>query len=142
ADLYLGSDANGASFNLDGSIAAAGMIKRPPSAADLSALYAYLNDIFQVDPGPTYAASTDVAATTANTFVRITGTNFQAGTTVTIDSSGTLMPSFVASDGSYLEVATVPSLAAGKYTLTITNPDGQAITVANAINVTIASNPM
>jgi hypothetical protein len=70
--------------------------------------------------------------------VTITGTNFESAATVKFGSTSASSVSFVSS--TQLE-ATVPSISAGNYDVTVTNPDPASATLSHAFNVTDPSPP-
>ncbi len=84
----------------------------------------------------TYIAAPDVISFTPNAgysgftrSVNISGANFVATPTVTIGATPCVSLSFI--DANNLN-CTVPALSEGSYTATVTNPDGQIGTLANA----------
>ncbi len=85
---------------------------------------------------PSRGVTPTSGAAAGGTALTITGTNFVAGATVTIGGTAATAVSVV---NSTTITATTPAHAAGAVSVTVTNPDAQAATFANAFTYVSAA---
>lgn len=88
---------------------------------------------YTYDPAPTVSSisPSSAASNTAGTVVTITGTNFISGATVTIGGLACTAPDYTGVPTSIS--CSTPSIAAGVYSIVVTNPDTQDGTLTNGI---------
>jgi IPT/TIG domain/Putative Ig domain len=84
---------------------------------------------------PTITSVTPTSGTPGTT-VTITGTNFESADSVTFGSTNAGATSFVSATQL---TATVPSVSAGTYNITVTDPDPAQVTMNNGFTVTAAT---
>lgn len=89
-------------------------------------------------PGPQITSVAPQTATVGEV-ITITGSNFTSDATVQLGSSAVLDITFV--DATELTF-TVPTMPAGVYDVTVTNPDSQFSTLANGLEITPTSTPV
>ncbi len=93
--------------------------------------------LWTYNPPPVLLFATEVG--TIGGTCNVAGSNFFTGTT--ISAGGGIGSLTVAYESSTLLHATIPAESAGNYSLTITNPDGQYTTVANALTIVSSLTP-
>ena len=109
-----------------------------PTALQISQYVQSANDRFGVTAPPSVNYATPVPALTSNAPLRLNGTGFMQGVTVTLGSTASCT---VLSNTTTVVNVETPSLAAGTYDLTIANMDGRSITYGNYVTVTAATSP-
>ncbi len=88
-------------------------------------------------PSPTLTSvSPNSGSTSISTTISLTGTNFVAGASVKLGTNTLANVTFVAS--TKLTAVIGAGLPPGTYTLSLTNPDGQSVSLTNAYTVTAA----
>lgn len=111
-----------------------------PNSSQYSALYGYANFRYMIDTYPTVIGATDVQTTGG--VIRISGTNFLSGATVTVSGGiGYLGTATVLNSGS-LEV-TIPAgvYTPGLYDVTVANPDQESVSATAILQVVASADP-
>lgn len=110
-----------------------------PTTLQLSQVAAYMNLTYGVTSPPTFVAMSVVQPSASGSFARVTGTGFMSG--VTVSASGGVGTLTAIDNNSTIIDVSVPSVAAGTNDITITNLDGRAITITDAMVVSGGATP-
>lgn len=102
--------------------------------ASATAAYTYVTIV-----PPTFTAIAPLTGPTNGSAITITGTDFQTGATVTI--GGLLAGNVVVPNSTTITVNT-PGLPVGAADVTVTNPDGGAVTSAGAFTYSLGTGPI
>lgn len=135
--LDIGALSASSSF-YNGSWCEMGILSALPTSGQAIQLQQYMNLTYNIVPPITFTASTNVSP--AGGGIRITGGGFLPGATLT-GSAGMGAITVTKVTPTLIE-ATIPAATANQYDVSIINPDGQSLTVANGINVTTTADPM